>query len=148
MSTLLIVGRILFSLIFLSSGINHLTKVEAMTGYAKYKKLPAAKLGVVLSGIVLILASLMVIFGYYMDIAGEALAVFLVLTSFIFHTFWSETDATAKMNETIAFFKDLALAGAALIIVGYAHVAQQLFAATHQHALGWAVSYAKMAIWK
>ena len=27
-----------------------------------------------------------------------------------------ESDATAKMNETVAFFKDLALAGAALII--------------------------------
>jgi hypothetical protein len=32
------------------------------------------------------------------------------------HTFWKETDPTAKMNESIAFFKDLALAGAALIL--------------------------------
>ena len=148
MSTLLILGRILFSLIFLSSGINHIAKVEAMTGYAKYKKLPAAKLGVILSGIVLVLASLMIILGYYVDIAGEALAVFTLLTAFIFQNFWTETDAMAKMTATVSFFKDIALSGAALVFVGYAHVAQQLFDANKSHALGWAVSYAKMAIWK
>jgi hypothetical protein len=32
------------------------------------------------------------------------------------HAFWKETDATAKQNESIAFFKNLAMAGAALII--------------------------------
>jgi uncharacterized membrane protein YphA (DoxX/SURF4 family) len=32
------------------------------------------------------------------------------------HAFWKETDATAKQNESIGFFKDLSLAGAALII--------------------------------
>jgi hypothetical protein len=32
------------------------------------------------------------------------------------HAFWKETDATAKQNETIAFFKNLSMAGAALII--------------------------------
>jgi hypothetical protein len=32
------------------------------------------------------------------------------------HAFWKESDAIAKSNERIAFFKDLSLAGAALII--------------------------------
>jgi hypothetical protein len=32
------------------------------------------------------------------------------------HAFWKETDATAKQNESIGFFKNLSLAGAALII--------------------------------
>jgi hypothetical protein len=40
----------------------------------------------------------------------------LVLAAVIFHNFWTETDATAKQNEMTAFMKDLALAGAALII--------------------------------
>ena len=32
------------------------------------------------------------------------------------HAFWKESDATAKQNEMSSFFKDIALAGAALII--------------------------------
>jgi hypothetical protein len=32
------------------------------------------------------------------------------------HAFWKETDPTAKQNETISFFKNLSLAGAAMII--------------------------------
>ena len=38
MSAVLAIGRVLFALIFINSGIGHLTKVEAMTGYATYKK--------------------------------------------------------------------------------------------------------------
>ena len=53
MDAVLAIGRILFALLFISSGINHLTKLEAMTGYAKYKKVPAAKLAVLLSGVML-----------------------------------------------------------------------------------------------
>jgi hypothetical protein len=32
------------------------------------------------------------------------------------HAFRKQTDATAKQNETVGFFKNLSLAGAALII--------------------------------
>jgi uncharacterized membrane protein YphA (DoxX/SURF4 family) len=35
----------------------------------------------------------------------------------IFHNFWKETDANTKMQEQIAFNKDISLAGAALILV-------------------------------
>ena len=51
-----------------------------------------------------------------LPICALLLAIFLIPTAFMMHNFWKESDATAKMNETVAFFKDLALAGAALII--------------------------------
>jgi uncharacterized membrane protein YphA (DoxX/SURF4 family) len=118
MSAIVLIGRILFALIFINSGINHFTKLEAMTGYAKYKKLPAAKLGVLLSGLMILLGGLYILLGFWADLGGLLIGVFGILAAFIFHNFWKETDATAKMNESIAFFKDLALAGAALIIFG------------------------------
>ena len=59
--------------------------------------------------------------GIYADLGALLIAIFLIPTAFMMHAFWKETDATAKMNETIGFFKDLSLAGAALII--YALVA-------------------------
>ena len=116
MDLIIVIGRILFGGFFLTSGINHFTKLEAMTGYAKYKKLPAAKLGVLISGLMLVIGGITIILGYYADLGALLLAIFLVLAAVIFHNFWKETDATAKQNESIGFFKDLSLAGAALII--------------------------------
>jgi uncharacterized membrane protein YphA (DoxX/SURF4 family) len=87
-----------------------------MTGYAKYKKLPAAKLGVLASGLFFLLGGVYVALGLWVDLGALLLAITLVLAAVIFHNYWKETDATAKMNEQIAFNKDLALAGAALIL--------------------------------
>ena len=112
----LISGRVLFAALFISSGINHFTKNEAMTGYAKYKKIPMAKAAVYLSGLMILLGGIYIAAGFYADLGALLIAVFLIPAAFLFHSFWKETDATAKQSETIAFFKDLSLAGAALII--------------------------------
>ena len=123
------------------SGINHFTKLEAMTGYAKYKKLPAAKLGVLVSGLMLLLGGAYVLLGFYVDLGALLLAIFLVLAAVIFHNFWKETDATAKQSEMMNFMKDFALAGAALI----------LFAVVAKHgdmSFGWVVSKGHLALFK
>lgn len=116
MKAVLAIGQILFALIFINSGIGHLTKLDAMAGYAKYKKVPAAKLSVIVSGLMILVGGVFVALGIYADLGALLLAIFLIPTAFIMHAFWKESDATAKMNETVAFFKDLSLAGAALII--------------------------------
>ena len=116
MNTVLIIGRVLFALIFLASGVNHLTKLEAMTGYATYKKVPAAKLAVVVSGLMILVGGLYIAFGVYADLGALLIAIFLIPTAFLMHAFWKESDATAKQNEQIAFMKDISMAGAALII--------------------------------
>ena len=142
MDLILVIGRILFGGFFLMSGINHFTKLEAMTGYAKYKKLPAAKLGVLISGLMLVIGGLSVILGYYADLGALLLAIFLVLAAVIFHNFWKETDATAKQNEMLGFMKDIALAGAALI----------LFALVSKYGVdldfGWVLSAENISLWK
>ncbi|CAB4675315.1 MAG: DoxX family membrane protein [Actinobacteria bacterium] len=142
MDVIILIGRILFGGFFLMSGINHFAKLEAMTGYAKYKKLPAAKLGVLLSGLMLVLGGIYIILGFYTDLGLLLIAIFLVLAAVIFHNFWTETDATAKQNEMLAFMKDIALAGGALI----------LFALVVKHGaeldFGWVISDENFSLWK
>ena len=121
MNAVLVIGRVLFALIFISSGVSHLTKLEAMTGYAQYKKVPAAKLSVILSGLMILVGGLYIAFGVYADLGALLIALFLLPAAFMMHAFWKETDATAKQNESIGFFKDLSLAGAALIIFALLH---------------------------
>jgi uncharacterized membrane protein YphA (DoxX/SURF4 family) len=116
MDILLIIGRVLFALIFINSGIAHLTKLNDMTGYAKFKKVPAAKLAVIVTGLMLIIGGLYIVFGVYADLGALLLALFLVPTAFMMHNFWTVQDPQAKQGEMINFFKNLSLAGAALII--------------------------------
>ena len=116
MDILLVLGRVLFALIFINSGIAHLTKLQAMTGYAQYKKIPAAKLSVIVTGLMLIVGGLYVALGVYADLGALLLAIFLVSSAFLMHNFWTIQDEQAKQGETINFFKNISLAGAALII--------------------------------
>ena len=117
MSTLLVIGKVLFAYLFVTSGISHFKNLEAMTGYAKYKKLPLAKLGVILSGVLLIVAPVLIIFKVATVALLWALAAFLLLTATIFHPYWKEKDPQAKMNEQIAFNKEISLIGAILVII-------------------------------
>lgn len=141
MSAILVIGRVIFGGFFIMSGINHFAKLEALTGYAKYKKLPAAKLGVLLSGLMLLVGGASVLLGIYADFGALLLAIFLILAALIFHNFWAEKDATAKQTEQMAFMKDLALGAASLII----------FALVAKHAdlaFGWVASKGHLALWK
>ena len=87
-----------------------------MTGYAQYKKVPAAKLSVIVTGLMLIVGGLYVALGIYADLGALLLTIFLLLSAFKMHDFWKVTDAQAKQSEKTSFMKNLALAGASLII--------------------------------
>ena len=116
MNALLAIGRIFFAILFVNSGVKHLTKLEAMAGYAKFKKVPAPKFFVRLTGVAIVLGGLSVALGVYADLGALILAIFLVTAAFKIHSFWAETTPEGKMTESTAFFKDLALCGAALIL--------------------------------
>ena len=116
MDIVMIIGRVLFALMFLAGGLNHFTKSKDVVGYAQFKKVPAAKASVFLSGVVLILGGLSVVLGIYADLGAIALAVALLAMAVKMHNFWSQTDAQAKQIETIAFFKNVSMAGAALFM--------------------------------
>ena len=132
MNTVLLIGRILFALVFVSSGLSHLAKVEAMTGYAKFKKVPAAKLSVLVSGALLALGGLSIVLGVYADLGALVIAILLIVMALKMHNFWTQTDAQAKQTETISFFKNISMAGGALIIFA--------IAATEGSEYGWTLT--------
>ncbi len=116
MDIVALIGRILFSAIFLSSAYGHFAQTAAMTGYAESKKVPAARLAVLGGGVLLLLGGLMVLLGVWGDLGALFLVVFLVPTALLMHNFWAETDEQAKMMDMVQFFKDTGLAGASLLV--------------------------------
>ena len=116
MDVVALIGRILFALLFLGSAVGHLTKADAMAGYAGSKGLPQPKLAVLGSGVLLLAGGLSVLLGVWMDLGALLLVLFLVPTALLMHTFWKETEPMAKQSEMVNFQKNISLAGAALII--------------------------------
>ena len=75
---------------------------------------PAAKAATIISGLVILIGAAYIALGFYADLGALLIFLFLVPTAFLMHPYWKESDAMTKMNEMIAFNKDIALAGAAL----------------------------------
>lgn len=113
-------GRILFALIFVMSGMNHLVDHKGMTAYAEFKKVPVPGAAVLVSGVMIIAGGLMIALGWHRFIAAGLLLIFLLLAAFLVHAFWRETDPQARATEMAHFLKNLSMAGAALFMAFYA----------------------------
>ncbi|MGW0825394.1 DoxX family protein [Streptomyces sp. NPDC002845] len=116
MDVLVLIGRILFAALFLGSALGHLTQPKGMAGYATSRGVPAAVPAIIGSGVLLLVGGLSVLLGIWADLGALLLVVFLVPTAVLMHAFWKESDAQARQQEMIQFQKDLALAGAALML--------------------------------
>lgn len=114
---LFLAGRILFGGYFLMMGINHFMNYKMMSGYASSKGIPLPTFFVIFSGLLLALGGLGVMLGFLFPIALILIILFLVPVTFSMHQFWTIADPMARMGERINFLKNIALIGAALIIL-------------------------------
>ena len=111
-----ILGKVLFGGYFIKSGYNHFKNLTMLTGYAKSKGVPAPKAAVFLTGIMMLLGGFGVIFGPYTQLSILILVLFMVPTTLMMHQYWKAKDPMEKMNESIGFFKNIAIIGALLMM--------------------------------
>ena len=99
------------------AGSNHFTKTEMLANYARSKGVPMPKLAVLFSGLLIFFGGLWVVTGFYIQIGIVELVLFLVPVSFKMHDFWNDTDPNQKMMNMTHFMKNMALIGAALMLL-------------------------------
>ena len=116
MDPILLIGRLLFSALFIMSGFGHFTKRKQMVPYARSSGVPAPEVGVPLTGVMILLGGLSVLLGYYPKVGAWLLVLFLIPTSIYMHRFWGLEDPATAANQQAHFMKNMALAGAALMI--------------------------------
>lgn len=109
-----LLGRILYSAIFIMSGPNHF-KAETI-GYAAAQGVPLASIAVPLSGIIALLGGLSIALGYRAKLGAWLIVLFLVPVTLMLHRFWGLSDPQAAALQGAMFMKNLALLGAALMI--------------------------------
>jgi uncharacterized membrane protein YphA (DoxX/SURF4 family) len=117
MDVLFLIGRILFSGIFLSSAVAHLTKTDAMAGYAESRGVRPGRPMVLISGVQILVGAVLVLFGIWIDLGAILLALFTLAAAVLMHGFWRDKEPMARQTEMVQFLKDLALCGGALILL-------------------------------
>lgn len=116
MDILVLVGRMLYSAIFIGSGVQHFTRAAMMSPHAAARGIPAPNLMVRLAGVAVFIGGVSVLLGAYARMGAALLVLFLIPTAIIMHNYWTLSDPVARANDQAHFFKDLALAGTALLI--------------------------------
>jgi putative oxidoreductase len=114
MNYLVLVGRILYALIFVMAGPGHFT--ANTIAFAASKGVPLASIAVPLSGIIATAAGLSIAAGYKAKWGGWLIVLFLVPVTVMIHNFWAMTDPNMAQVNQIMFMKNLSMLGAALLI--------------------------------
>lgn len=117
MNAFFLLGRLLFGGFFAFNGINHFLQLGYMAGYAGMKGVPAPTVAVALTGVMLLLGGLSVLLGAWPRIGVALIVLFLLPTSVMMHDFWNVQDPMQQVGEQVNFMKNLALTGAALMLL-------------------------------
>lgn len=111
MALAFLIGRIIVGIYFLENAHSHLIKGSHLSGYAASKGVPSPRAAIFVSGLLLLIGGLSVLTGVAVSWGILALIVFMVPVTLKMHNYWRETDPMARMNQRIAFMKNLAIIG-------------------------------------
>jgi len=112
-----LIGRIIVGAFFLFNASNHFFQLNTMSTYAQSKGVPAPKVAVAGSGVLLVIGGLSILTGFQPVIGVIALVLFFLPVTFVMHAFWKVQDPMARLGEMVNFTKNLALLGSALMFL-------------------------------
>jgi uncharacterized membrane protein YphA (DoxX/SURF4 family) len=110
-----LIGRILFGMLFVFSGLTAHMGRQGVE-YAKAYGAPAPQLMVPLSGVVIVVGGALLVLGIWGDLGALLVGAFTLSIAPIMHAWWKEQDPQMRAIQQSQFSKNLALAGAALIL--------------------------------
>jgi uncharacterized membrane protein YphA (DoxX/SURF4 family) len=119
MRGLFLLGRAIFGGFFAYNGINHFQNKQMMTQYAESKGVPAtaAEAAIPATGAMLVAGGLSILAGAKPKQGLATIVCFLIPVTLQMHRFWEAEDPEHRVNEMAQFSKNLALLGAALMML-------------------------------
>jgi len=112
-----LLGRVLFGLIFILSGLNHFSK--GTIALADSQGVPLASLAVPASGIIALVGGLSFMLGYRSRIGAWMIVLFLVPVTFAMHKIWVVADPAIARDQMVHFMKNLSMLGGALLMTQF-----------------------------
>ena len=117
MKYIVLIGRVLYSLIFINSGIFHFS--EGAVNYAASQGVPMASLLVPASGVMAILGGISIALGFKARWGAWLIIAFLIPVTIMMHGFWHFNDPAEKQMQVTMFMKNASMLGAAFIIAWF-----------------------------
>jgi putative oxidoreductase len=114
MRFLVLAGRILFALIFVTAAPRHFSR-EGIE-HAAQLGAPLAGLLVPISGVLALAGGLSIALGYKARWGAWSLVAFLLPVTYIMHAFWRLQDPILAHTQQAMFAKNISMLGAALMI--------------------------------
>jgi putative oxidoreductase len=112
-----LVGRLLFAALLLSNGWTHVSRRAAMVGAGTAIGAPRPELSVPVSGVVMLVSGVLIALGVWADLGALLLVLLLPYAAFLAHAHWKESDAGVRAAQQAQFWKNIALTGAALVLL-------------------------------
>ena len=116
-SSIVLLGRLFFVLIFLMAAPNNFTKQGI--AYAASQGAPLASIGVPLMGVISLVGGLSILLGYRAKIGAWLIIAFLLIVTPIMHKFWGVADPMMAQVQMISFMKNLSMLGGALLVTQF-----------------------------
>ncbi|WP_423064110.1 DoxX family protein [Candidiatus Paracoxiella cheracis] len=113
-----LIGRIFVSLIFIIAGIQKIVQYHAMAGMLAQMGLPSSQWLLILAIIFELGGGLLVFFGWFARFGAILLFIFVVVATFLFHSFWN-FEGAGMVNQVHHFLKNLSILGALLYILAF-----------------------------
>ena len=117
-TALVLVGRVLLALIFVTSGYAKLAGIEGTAGYIASVGLPWPTALAAAAGVFELGAGLALVVGFKTRWAAFALGAFTILASLLFHAYWA-APADQEFVQQLMFMKNLAIAGGLFIVAAF-----------------------------
>lgn len=117
MKTVTLIGRILFSAIFLITASGHF--MPETIAFAASQGVPLAAIAVPLSGVMEIVGALSIAIGYKAKWGAWLIVLFLVPITFSMHKFWTIEDPVARYGDMAHFLKNISMLGGALLLTQF-----------------------------
>lgn len=117
MDFIFLIGRVIYTLIFIIAGIDHLRDFNHTVEMTTKFRAPFPRLSAAVMSVFAVVGGLSVAFGFYAKIGALLLLIFLIPTTFIVHRFWGLSDKQQRAMQRVHFNKNLSLLGVTLMIL-------------------------------
>lgn len=111
-----IFGQIILGCYFIYNAIKHFKDHRDYAAYAASNGVPMPTISVFITGLLILLGGLGILFNIYQGIAILLLVTFLIPVSIVMHAFWKSENPGERAALKVAFLKNFAIIGALLLI--------------------------------
>jgi putative oxidoreductase len=117
-STTALIGRLLIAALFLTSGVAKLVDTANTGQFMTAVGIPHAETLAMIAGVAEICGGLAIALGFLTRIGAIGLALYLIPTTLIFHSFWRFDEPEAK-TQMVNFMKNLCIIGGLAMVFAF-----------------------------